>query len=381
MLAFVDEFVPLYPVYALLFAGAGLSAGQISILFALWSVTGFVFEIPSGALADRVSRRHLLAASALIRACGFALWLVWPSFTGFAIGFALWGLSSATTSGTWESLLYDELAAVGAHGRYATVVGRAEVAEMMGTLAGTAAAAPLIALGGFQAAGWASVLICCAGAALPLTLPARHQVEIDGIGFAGYLRTLRAGVTEAALHRPVRRLLVAAALLAGFDAVDEYLPLLTTAVGVPSAATPLFMLAPYLALAAGAALAPRAENLSSRRIALVTGGGAALFAAGALSGHPAGFAAVAAGYGAVTCVSIVLGARLQDAITGPRATVTSVSGLGSETAALALFASIGTGSSVAGLPVLLAAAAVPILLVAPVLNRWLGKDRGRPPEL
>ncbi len=363
--------MPLYPVYALLFASAGLSAGQISVLFALWSVTGFVVEIPSGALADRVSRRHLLAASTLLRASGFALWLLWPSFAGFAIGFVLWGASSAVISGTWESLLYDELAAVGASDRYAQVAGRAQVAEMLGTFAGTAAAAPLIAFGGFQAAGWTSVLICCAGAVLPLTLPAKHQVEVDGTGFAGYLRTLRAGVTEAALHRPVRRLLVAAALLAGFDAVDEYLPLLTAAVGVQAALTPLVMLAPYAAIAVGAEAASRAENLSPRRIALVTGVGAALFAAGALVGHPAGFAAIAVGYGAVSCVSIVLSARLQDAITGPRATVTSVSGFGAETAALALFATVGTGSAVAGLPVLLALAAVPILVVAAVLPRWL----------
>ena len=36
--------VPLYAVYALLFAEHGLSAGQISSLFVIWSVTAFVAE-------------------------------------------------------------------------------------------------------------------------------------------------------------------------------------------------------------------------------------------------------------------------------------------------------------------------------------------------
>ena len=56
-----DDGVLLYPVYALLFADAGVSAGQISSLFVIWSVTVFVLEIPSGAWADAYSRRRLLA--------------------------------------------------------------------------------------------------------------------------------------------------------------------------------------------------------------------------------------------------------------------------------------------------------------------------------
>lgn len=57
------EFVPLYALYALLFADHGLTTAQISSLFALWSITSFVLEVPSGAWADTVSRRGLLVLS------------------------------------------------------------------------------------------------------------------------------------------------------------------------------------------------------------------------------------------------------------------------------------------------------------------------------
>jgi hypothetical protein len=43
--------VLLYPVYALLFADAGLTTGEVSSLFAVWSVVSFGCEIPAGALA------------------------------------------------------------------------------------------------------------------------------------------------------------------------------------------------------------------------------------------------------------------------------------------------------------------------------------------
>ena len=82
--AFLDDFVLLYPVYALLFADTGLSVGQISSLFALWSVTGILLEVPSGAWADAVSRRLLLWLGPLLTAAGFALWVLVPSYWAFA---------------------------------------------------------------------------------------------------------------------------------------------------------------------------------------------------------------------------------------------------------------------------------------------------------
>jgi hypothetical protein len=82
--------VPFYPLYAVLFADSGLAAGDIAVLLGFWTVTGLLLEVPSGALADTVSRRKLLIFGTLARAAGFGLWVLWPTFTGFAIGFLLW---------------------------------------------------------------------------------------------------------------------------------------------------------------------------------------------------------------------------------------------------------------------------------------------------
>ncbi|NYV74870.1 MFS transporter, partial [Streptomyces sp. UH6] len=72
--SFLGDCVVLYPVYALLFADAGLSVGQVSSLFALWAVSGVLAEAPSGAWADAHSRRAALRAGPLLTAAGFALW-------------------------------------------------------------------------------------------------------------------------------------------------------------------------------------------------------------------------------------------------------------------------------------------------------------------
>jgi MFS family permease len=348
-----------------------------------------VVEVPSGALADRVSRRRLLALSGVMRAAGFAVWLLWPTFDGFALGFVSWGASGAMASGAWEALLYDQLTALGMPGRYATLAGRADAAGGVGVIVATAAAGPLVALGGLRAAGWASVVVSLAGAGLALTLPSLPAASPVGDGgrpdsgdghrqSPGYRLALRAGWREAAGNPAVRGAVVAAAALGGVSAVDEYLALLARQRHVPPAVIPWLLVLPAMAAAAGSLLSGRAAGLPSRALAVLVGAGGLLVAAGALAGSQPGggplpgFAAVAAGYGALWCAGLVAAARLQDAITVSRATVTSVCGLLTELTALALFATIGVLAGLFRIDVALAALALPLLALAAVLDRLIG---------
>lgn len=117
-----------------MFADAGLSDGKISALFVIWSAVGIVAEVPGGALADRFSRRGVLAAGGVLQAGGYALWIALPGFPAFAAGFVSWGLGGALVSGTLEALLYDGLAAVGGEEHYARVHGRVMAVELLAQL-------------------------------------------------------------------------------------------------------------------------------------------------------------------------------------------------------------------------------------------------------
>src|SRR5918992_420336 len=163
--AFLNDFVLLYPVYAVLFAETGLSAAEISSLFAIWSVTGFVLEVPSGAWADTFSRRRLLALAPILTGTGFALWTFVPSYASFAVGFVLWGAGSAMQSGTEEALVYEELARAGAAGAFARLIGRAEAVSTLAQLFATLPAGLVLAAGGYHAVGLASVAVTLLAAA------------------------------------------------------------------------------------------------------------------------------------------------------------------------------------------------------------------------
>ncbi len=340
----VADVIPLYPLYALLFADAGLSDAQISALFAIWSAVAIVAEVPSGAIADRFSRRASLVVAGVLQAAGYALWISLPGFAGFAAGFVLWGLGGSLVSGAQEALLYDGLDAVGAAGHYAFVQGRVAAAGLISQLPAAGAATVLFAIGGYPLVGWVSVGMCLAAAALASRLPEPPRGSPDGspdIDDLGYLATLRDGVAEAASSPALRGILLAAAVVGGLDAVDEYFPILAEASGVPVDAVPLAMLPIVLAGSIGAALGGRANQLRPWALGVLAAASMLLFGAGVLLSSVLG---VALFYGLYRVVLVVVDTRLQERIAGSsRATVTSVAGLGVEIAGLGVFAAWAGG--------------------------------------
>ena len=375
------DLIPLFAVYSLLFSDHGIGASEISVLFIVWSTTAFVFEVPSGAWADSFDRRHLLVVSALVYAAGFATWMTWQTFAGFALGFILWGLSSALMSGTFESLIYDELVEREAPDRYPALIGWAHSTAMVANLVATAAAAPLLAAGGYPLVGWASVAICGGQALLAATLPVSMMARRPAHGSplteteratTRYVAMLRAGLAESRHHPDVRRVLLLAAAMVGLTAYDEYFPLVARAHGVATADIPLLIAITVAGQAIGTALVGRTARLSARAIGGLLAVGALLVSVGALVTPYAGFVGIGIGYGMLNNAMLVGETRLQDTITGPaRATVTSVLGLLEEVVALLVYAAFVVGSHVLGFPALVALLAVPVLFVAAAVARHL----------
>ena len=355
--AALSELVPYYPLYALLFLNTGLSDAQVSGLFAVWSVTAVVSEVPAGVLADRWSRRGVVVLAGVLQAVAFVVWTAAPSYGAFFVGFVIWGVSGALVSGASEALVHDGLAALGAADTYGRVNGWMTSVELLIQVPTAFAASALFALGGYELVGWASVAVCLAAAALALRFPEAPRIPDDDVPET----TLRQGLVIA-LRRPGLRLtVVAVALIGGLDAVEEYFPVLAAERGVPVSAVPVAVLGIALAGAAGAAVGAR---LPAPSLPVVLGLSALCLVAASISPASLALAAAALFYALYLAVLIAAEARLQERITGPyRATITSIAGVGIEVAALLVFAAWAIGGA--------AAVAVLVLAVVPVVASGL----------
>jgi MFS family permease len=108
-----------YPVLAVLFVDLGLRLEQYVLLNAVWAAAIFLFEVPSGALADVIGRKRLLVFSSVLMVAELGLLLFAPKDGGMLL-FALCllnrflsGTSEAAASGADEAIAYDSLPADG----------------------------------------------------------------------------------------------------------------------------------------------------------------------------------------------------------------------------------------------------------------------------
>jgi MFS family permease len=336
--SFLSSAIPIYALYSLLFVDSGLSEGRVSALLAIWSAFGILIEVPSGALADRFSRRRCLVAAGFFQATGHALWVLHPTFAGFVVGFCLWSTGSSLISGSYEALMYDSLAASGDADRYPRVIGRTAAASLLAQIPASLTASGLYALGGYDLVGWVSVGVCVTYACMARCFP--DDIRSDGSDEAEltYLQTLRDGFGRIVSVGAVRTAVVAVAVLFGLDAIEEYFPLQASDWGVRTAVVPIVVLTIPLAGAIGAGLTGRGARLSARTLAgMMLAGGAALALSARLS-RPLSVLGIVAFYGMYRMVLSVADARLQEGINGSsRATVTSVGALAGELVGIAVF--------------------------------------------
>lgn len=374
--ALLDEIGPLYALYTLWLADHGITTAQVSTVFMLWAIIGIVLEVPSGALADRLDRRRLIAAALVMRALGILVWLVWPTYPGVLLGAMLWAVHTSVASGTWEALVYDQLTRTGEADSYAVVMARVGQWNHAGLAVGTLAATGIVTAGwGIAWTGWVTLALHVPSVWLISTLPRAGAVpdeEEVPLSYRAWSQTLRDGVRAVAGRAMLLRVVVIAGLLEGMFILDEYVQLLGRHRGASDALVPLLVLLVWVGLIAGGEVAARRPKMGGASLALLLGVGVVAMAVGLSSAHLWALGLLGVGYLSMNAVWIVTEARLQElAPDETRATVRSVVALGGNLLSAFVFVLIGTLSRGDDPAPGLLASLILLLLVLPMMWRWL----------
>ncbi|MEM7017551.1 MAG: MFS transporter [Pseudomonadota bacterium] len=334
--------MPIYPLYAVMFGDYGVSPLGLAILFSAWSGIALLVEIPSGALADRYSRKTLLVFAELIKATAFITWLWWPSFWGFMLGFALWGIAGAIHSGTAEALLYDALKQHNREDEFARIYGRGMSLNRIGVSLSMFAGGWLIAQYDYALLLQISVFMLVV-ASLVVMFAFYDPPRAESVYESGYLDTLKTGLQESVRnYRVLFVILCSASLLTLPGMYDEFISPVFAESGYSLDTIAYLYAVIFLVQAGGMALAHKLQHFSLSAMFLL------MFIAGAvlLSTHAGWLAWVAIAmmiYFAITAtVEILMQNRLQQNIeSDSRATVTSTSGVAQGSSSIGFYMVFG----------------------------------------
>lgn len=131
-------------IWVLYLSFKGMSLVEIGLLESIYHITGLIFELPTGALADLYGRKFCVVLGRVLSAISCILMIISNSFWGFAVSFVLSCASMNLNSGAAEALVYDSLKELGEEEKYKKIWG--ELAFVMSISQGMA-----VLLGGILA--------------------------------------------------------------------------------------------------------------------------------------------------------------------------------------------------------------------------------------
>lgn len=343
--SFFDDFILIYPLYTIMFADAGLGAFKISSLLAAWSFTSFILEVPSGSIADKYPRRQVLIMGMILRAVGYGFWLFHRTYLGFLIGFILWGIKSALTSGTVEALVYDELSKQQKLPLYAKITGRMQSLGLMAVAAASFGASALAHKGYNLILALSIASVLAAALAIYLLPKAKLVRPVEEAKYADYLQD---GVKQVLRSPKILYIMGFMSIVAGLGAIDEYFSLFFKEKAFTNAGIAFWTAVITLLGSLGGFFAHKVERKRFHTEWLLVVWAALLFGTTIV---PKMVAPIMLGlyFMFFVATQVVFNAHLQNEIADKtRATATSVGGLTSEVFALMAYGIVGLGAHHSG---------------------------------
>lgn len=103
----------MHPVYPMFLLSRGLDLFEISAIFAIFQISVFLFEVPTGAVADLYGRKVSFLLSCVVRTAAFLLYSVAPGFLVCAIAEVIDAIGVTLATGAIDAWAVDGVRAEG----------------------------------------------------------------------------------------------------------------------------------------------------------------------------------------------------------------------------------------------------------------------------
>ncbi len=187
---------------------------QLVLVGTVMELSIFVFEVPTGVVADTYSRRLSLVIGWLVMGLGLVVVGAWPHFATILAGYAIWGFGYTFTSGAHQAWITDEVGSA----RVGRVFARGQQLSYAGGLVGVGLSVAVASWNLAAAVILGGVLVAAFGVFSALVMPETGFVRAPAAERAGALREMRTTASRGGRFvraQPLLLLVLGIALFAG----------------------------------------------------------------------------------------------------------------------------------------------------------------------
>lgn len=209
-----------------------ISLFQVQLLQSWFSIWVFLLEIPTGAIADKIGRKHSLTLGSATIALATFIYGSVPSFAVFLLAEFLFALGYALNSGADQALLYDTLKSAGREGESKKILGRADALMLAGMMVAAPIGSVLASTFGLNAPQYLTAIPMLIAAGIAWTIP-EPKVHSESES-KKYLDIIRYGFTTIRRNPVIRTLAIDSVVVASaaYFVVWFYQPLMSN-LGIP----------------------------------------------------------------------------------------------------------------------------------------------------
>ena len=343
---FFNKLLLLSPVYAVFMQSHGMTDMQLSSLFIILSVGTFMCQIPVTWITNKLGAKNATNLGQVLKAFAFALWLLWPTYAGFALGMFLWGIQSAFFNVAFEGMLYDELRARRHHDIYTRVLGtRYNVSAVAAALS---AFGSLLMFAGYEWITLASLLSVAISMICINRIQLRRRPKNikSRVRKTNFMKLFRAG-TKICIKTPcIFLMLMLTLLVSNICYLDDYLSPIGVEIGLPVVYVGLVQFFALGCSVLGQTFAHRFKTVPDWILysSICLAGG--LYILFSVFYSVAGLWALGAAYALFAAIYILLYSRFQDFLpTGYRSVILSLYSIGDNVVYIITCLLIGLGGT------------------------------------
>lgn len=190
----------------------GISLFQVQLLQSWFSIWVFLLEVPTGALADRLGRKHSISIGSFIIGLAVLVYGSIPNFYIFLLAEFIFAVGYAFVSGADQALLYDTLKSRGEEDKSKSVMGKYDALYLVGMTIASALGGLIAARWGLNAPQLATAIPMFIAAAIGYTIP-EPKIHSDSQQ-KQYLNIVKDGLSVIKKNAVVRSLAIDSVLFA-----------------------------------------------------------------------------------------------------------------------------------------------------------------------